>query len=863
MSWGLRLGLGKQMLLAITAVCATVALISFFLLSQILEQAARATEIARAASSRDIIKAEMDDEIEHLAALARVVQLHPNLPLLARNAASKGARAELGQALDPMFKVLGIDTLKIIGQDKQVLYTATKLNKPSREDKFWGIEEALVGVESLASATGSSGIGIYALVPLGSGADISGALALGLFLNEGFLERIAVASDMRISIVDTRGQLVATYSKEGIPETVSADQIESSILLKNEIHMAPMAGDTATAYFSLQVLDQTLIWVVTSDNRAANALAQRQKLLALLASLLVGLCGAALLGWLAHRHARQIQAIERTAMASVRLTLGMNPLEIAIPSGRMSEVASLSSSLDFLTSRWVEHEKKLRDVQSDLVILNAELELKVRARTAKIEESEQRYRKLVEQSSDAILLCGQDKTVLYANQAALAMMQCSDITQVAGCAIEKLFTFEDRLQIEQGLQPLWQQAQRQDLHHMHIVTTSGDQVRVSLRANSYEEHGQLILQMTLRDIAQQRADEVILQDQLRFIDQMLEAIPLPLSVRDTNGLYLRVNQAYETTYQCARGKVRNRSVYDILPYQLATVVAQNDRLASERQQVQVYENTSAAPNGEPRHVLTQVSAIRRSDGSVIGVIAVDTDVTLIHLKEQALRQANADLGVLSQQLLKAQEDERRRIARDLHDQVGQILTVLKMSLQLIGKQPAITSADLTAPLSMAEEVLVHTRSLTTSLHPHILEDLGLKAAIQWLVERYVQPVGIATQLHLDISPTRADPGIELVAFRIVQESLTNVIRHAHASQITIELAVSGGELCVTIADDGDGAVIPVVSPTQAKSLGLASMRERVAEVGGKIYFEAAAPQGTLIRVTLPWQSPLITPKVAP
>ena len=481
---------------------------------------------------------------------------------------------------------------------------------------------------------------------------------------------------------------------------------------------------------------------------------------------------------------------------------------------------------------------------------NAELEIKVQARTAALASGEARFRRLVELSADAIVLCGADRTVTYANPAAYKLLKCSGAVELEGRAVASLFAQGETSWADF----LWKSPQRLGFTEANALNTSGEKVPVQLGAVSYFDTEGLRAQLVLHDMTAFRATETAITEQLRFIDQLLEAIPMPLSVRDERGQFLRINRAYEIAYNCKRDDVRQRSVFDVLPYALADRVAQQDRLVMEGLTSLVFDNRLELPDVPRRDFLAQACAMRRSDGSVMGVIAVDTDVTDIRIKEAELRRGNVELEELSKKLIHSQEDERRRIARDLHDQVGQILTALKMSLEMLAVNDAGIQLLLQRPVELVDEALSHARSLTASLHPHILEDLGLDAAVRWLVDKFARPFMAAVNIEIRLDPQRGQPAHELVAFRIVQEAITNVMRHANASRLRVSLKTWGAVLHILIADNGDGLDANVNLPGQAQtaSLGLASMRERLAEVGGDILIESAVGKGIRVRAVLPW-----------
>ena len=224
------------------------------------------------------------------------------------------------------------------------------------------------------------------------------------------------------------------------------------------------------------------------------------------------------------------------------------------------------------------------------------------------------------------------------------------------------------------------------------------------------------------------------------------------------------------------------------------------------------------------------------------------------IQRQRVREADntRDLQRLSSQLLTAQEEERRTIARELHDEVGQALTALKVELTVAER--ALTASGAPSKLlddarAIADGALHSVRDLSHLLHPPLLDDLGLAAA----VESYVKGLGKRQLLRVDVLADRMDerlaPETEAAAYRIVQEALTNVIKHAHARSCRVYLQRLTNTLRVTIEDDGVGFE-PVLAGASG-GLGLIGIRERVAQVRGTIRLEAAPGKGTRLTVELP------------
>lgn len=222
---------------------------------------------------------------------------------------------------------------------------------------------------------------------------------------------------------------------------------------------------------------------------------------------------------------------------------------------------------------------------------------------------------------------------------------------------------------------------------------------------------------------------------------------------------------------------------------------------------------------------------------------------------EQVRASRERLQKLSGSLLRAQEVERRSIARELHDEIGQALTGIQLNFQSI--EPLLTDRDASASLSenMAaiERLLHQVRDLSLNLRPSILDDFGLVPGLRWLVERQPRNQGLAFELVAPEIDPRPAADVETVCFRVAQEALTNTARHAKASHVRIELSKHEKELTLMIEDDGIGFDVAqaMTRSTRGSSMGLLGMYERVELVGGRIGITSAKGRGTKIRVVVP------------
>lgn len=257
------------------------------------------------------------------------------------------------------------------------------------------------------------------------------------------------------------------------------------------------------------------------------------------------------------------------------------------------------------------------------------------------------------------------------------------------------------------------------------------------------------------------------------------------------------------------------------------------------------------PDGAVMWVLSQGVPIYDDPHLIAGYVGILSDITEQKRAQTALLESK---NAFTRQLLQAQEEERRRIARELHDEMGQMLTALKLELQETQREPVSPRVRLTESIEMIDQIMEQVRTLLADLRPAPLETLGLPAALRWYLNRQAERTGLKICFQADNLSGRLPTEIEVSGFRIVQEALTNVIRHARAQHVTVELRQEETVLWLSIKDDGIGFDVNVAQEQAAArgSLGLLGMHERAELAGGHLSIISTPPHGTQIRVRFPW-----------
>jgi len=229
-----------------------------------------------------------------------------------------------------------------------------------------------------------------------------------------------------------------------------------------------------------------------------------------------------------------------------------------------------------------------------------------------------------------------------------------------------------------------------------------------------------------------------------------------------------------------------------------------------------------------------------------------TDISDERSLDAEFKSVSDQLRQLSAKLESVREEERTRIARELHDEFGQALTAMRMELSWVKKRMPSTDGlnhKIETVIQSTDAMIDNLRRIVADLRPPILDDLGLVPALEWQIQDFQKRSGIQCTFRPDQRPFSLDGERATAVFRVVQEALTNVARHASAKNIGVELKIQKGQLVVNIRDDGKG--IPVAKVKDPASLGLLGMRERLARFGGELEIYGRPSRGTRIRFQIP------------
>ncbi len=343
-----------------------------------------------------------------------------------------------------------------------------------------------------------------------------------------------------------------------------------------------------------------------------------------------------------------------------------------------------------------------------------------------------------------------------------------------------------------------------------------------------------------------------LQKQRALLDELFEQAPQAVALMNVDRQVIRVNREFTRVFGYSPQEVLGRSLTGlIVPEESHHEAERNMDLVAHGQRVDL-EVIRQRKDGSRLHV--SVTGVPVSvPGRQIAVYGIFRDITALKQAEEELQRSFRQLRELTARLQSVREEERARVAREIHDELGQALTAIKLDLaSLMGALRADQQEELEKAesiLRLIDQTIVSVRRIATELRPGILDDLGLVAAVEWAAQEFEARTGTKCLLDLPGDDIVIDQERTTAIFRIFQETLTNVTRHAEATRVDVRLGRENGNIVLEVRDNGRGIAEERLS--SGRSLGILGMRERALLLGGELTITGAPGKGTTVKVLIP------------
>jgi len=375
----------------------------------------------------------------------------------------------------------------------------------------------------------------------------------------------------------------------------------------------------------------------------------------------------------------------------------------------------------------------------------------------------------------------------------------------------------------------------------------------------------LLLQQLVDDLAfglTALRTRAALASEREFLDAILQNAGVLVGVIDRAGRLVRANAAYERLTGWRPDELVGRPVWErLLPPATAAAYQAGFQAVWQRPFPLVVSSELLTRAGEVRQVEWVQTVLRDEAGEPAFLVGIGHDVTVRSEADQELRASRAQLRALAGRLQSVREEEKTRMARDLHDELGQLLTGLKMDLRWLERRLSdLPASDAVNPLvdrvvaasALADQTVASVQRIAAELRPGALDRLGLVPALRQELRHFHERSGIACEARLDEATPEPPPEVATALYRICQEALTNVTRHAGAAHVVVTLSAGPPGLVLRVEDDGRGFHAAAPGPG---SLGLLGMTERATLLGGSVEFERRPGGGTVVTARVPLPAP--------
>jgi len=457
---------------------------------------------------------------------------------------------------------------------------------------------------------------------------------------------------------------------------------------------------------------------------------------------------------------------------------------------------------------------------------------------------------ILEKITDGVLEVNSNGRIVFANSTALFLV---DIPKelLLGAYFLELFAEDDRKRVTD----LMENAKGQPQKISEDDPVYLNRYPVSLTILPLDEDGSTSI-IIIKDLSEQKRTERALRKTNKFLKNILDSsFSISIVSTDLEQNILFWNKGAENIFGYKAEEVVGRQKIDIIYHEDEKKRIDNEirPLIVKDKKSSSFEVREVTKDGRTLCMSLNLSPRFDDKGRVIGILGVGEDISNRKLAEQELIDSRKQLRDLSTYLQSVREQERTSIAREIHDDLGQVLTALKMDIRWLEKRLTTDQKPLLNKTgSMANLIdtgVERVQRIVSELRPGLLDDLGICAAVEWQLKDFEDRTGVKHEIAFDPQEITLAPDLSTTLFRIVQEALTNIARHANATMVKVSLTRKEDELLLTVTDNGKGITRQQIS--DPKAFGLLGMQERALYWNGKVTINGIQNKGTTISVLIP------------
>jgi len=516
--------------------------------------------------------------------------------------------------------------------------------------------------------------------------------------------------------------------------------------------------------------------------------------------------------------------------------------------GEMSQLLTMKDQ-DKTKEQLIKELSKMRQRIAELEALESECRRSEEA----LRENEESFRTLIEKSVEAVYLVNFDTEFVFWNRAAEEMMALTPVPSQKITLADVLTPDSLKVAMENVAHAAQTGTTRPQPYELTVRKFDGTLATLEVFIGLVEHDGKPHMLGTARDITERKQREAEIEFQKKRLESLVKNSPLGIVTMDEHNKILSCNSAFEEIFQYKEFEVLGRDIDELVT---------GEKLIEEAQAL----TRKTTVDGVPSKISTKrkrkdatwidievFTVPIKIDGKLVGQFGMYHDITKRKRVESELISSREQLRNLTTHLQSLREEESARIAREVHDELGQQLIGLKMDLYWLRKRLLKNQKSLhekiKVMLQLIDTAIQTVREISTRLRPKLLDDLGLLAAVEWQTEEFQNRTGIKCEVIVNRKDIILDKDLSTTLFRVFQEALMNVARHANAKGVKVSLKEKAGKIELKVRDNGKGITEEKIS--RHNSFGLIGIRERVRKWNGEVKISGIRNKGTTVTVIIP------------